>query len=262
MQWSWQIAYMSYVVTMDDRGAIFREPPRLDADQPLNPRVEGPSNRPPCGRGGTVSEAYGSVLGEEGVCGENRTDAETRAGVPSLRRGGSVTVRYRVVRAILGCKEEREELGGTFEGGPSSGGNDMSPQRVPSDYMLGDEEFQMRGFVIGGMQFNRNDRGVQVASGGRNPGGGGVYGALVNLGRISVAQAEFYYGGTEDHSEWLWNMKWRGRLRRFRMPPELAGSGGGSRLEAACSNSESGGGGGCGGAGGLDLSGLEGVIVH
>lgn len=262
MQWSWQIAYWSYTVSMDDEGRIFRTPRAPDtAAGPINPRMEGPSNRPPCGRGGSVATTYDpTAAGPTGVCGDDVAEAEVRAGVPTLRRGGSVVVRYRTVQAILGCKEEREELSGGFDGGPS-GGNDMSPQRVPRDLMLGDEEFQMRGVVIGGMQFNRNDRGVQIATGGRNPGGAGVYSAIVNLGRLSLAQAEFFYDGSEDHSQWLWNMKWRGRLRRFRMPPELGGSDGGSRLEAACSNSDTGGG-GCSGAGGLDLSGLENVIVH
>jgi hypothetical protein len=42
-------------------------------------------------------------------------------------------------------------------------------------------------------------------------------GLVSALRRFSVAQAEYFFEGRVDRSEWMWNMNWRGRFKRFRL---------------------------------------------
>ncbi len=85
---------------------------------------------------------------------------------------------------------------------------------------LGHEEFQYRAYGIGRdpqlRQWQRGEKGVRVAQGGRAKGRNPAHGAHV-LGRVGFAQAEYYFDGVEHRAEWLWKQKWRGRLRRFRV---------------------------------------------
>lgn len=41
-----------------------------------------------------------------------------------------------------------------------------------------------------------------------------------NVGRVAVAQAEFYFDGDVEPSELMWQMKWTARLRHFRLPSQ------------------------------------------
>jgi hypothetical protein len=38
------------------------------------------------------------------------------------------------------------------------------------------------------------------------------------LGNLGVAQAEYFYDAADGRGEWMWNMNWRARLTRFRLP--------------------------------------------
>jgi len=40
---------------------------------------------------------------------------------------------------------------------------------------------------------------------------------------LCTAQAEYYYEGTENIDEWMWNQRWRARLRRVQFGP-MAGA--------------------------------------
>ena len=51
------------------------------------------------------------------------------------------------------------------------------------------------------------------------------------LGAYAVAQAEYFYDGTDDRGDWMWNMKWRARLRKVRLPVQA----GTDAIFAACS---------------------------
>ncbi len=139
-------------------------------------------------------------------------------------------------------------LAGTFSSHFCGEGRDKA-QRVIEDAELGDENFQLRAFMIGEPPFSRAEEGVRVAAWGQED-RSAVIDTLRELGRVSFAQAEFYYAdGDADRREWMWHMQWRARLRRFRAPEDLGGIG------SIC-----GGGSGCGALGGL--SGVSDVVVH
>jgi hypothetical protein len=257
--YTYQVAEMVVDVTKHEGrlmvGSIWREDPDYRG---TNPHVER-SATPLCGLNGTVDTAYGAGTDEDPLCQTPRDRIEARASLEGLLEGQTVQIKVRRVIRMLGCKDPS----GGPDLNPSSdftpGGNDESPQRVRNGLRLGDDEFQIRGFVVGTTDWDREYRGVQAANQWRDSGGAtNTFRSMAQMGRISVAQAEFYYAGSEtDPGEWLWHMSWRARLRRFRMPPELAGSGGDSALKTACGSGES-----CNSIGGLDLSFLERVIIH
>jgi hypothetical protein len=103
-----------------------------------------------------------------------------------------------------------------------------------SPVWLGHEEFQYRGYTVGrdphGGHWQTGERGIRVAQGGRPAGRNSSYKAHA-VGRIGLAQSEYYFAGTEDRSEWLWKQRWRARLRRFRVSREWVPSG----ITSACS---------------------------
>jgi len=154
------------------------------------------------------------------------------------------------------CDEEDPETGSvTAPEGSSGGGDDKGPKKVKEDCHLGDECFQVRALMIGTPGYEKTMKGVQIANWGRENGAGSTYTQLAELGRGSLAQAEFYWhkegkDGQEMPEEWMWEMNWRARLRRFRIPAD-------SLLGEACS----GGGGFCDALmGSADM--VNSVVVH
>lgn len=85
---------------------------------------------------------------------------------------------------------------------------------------LGHEEFQYRAYGIGRSpheaHWAHGEKGMRLAQGGGHRGRNAIRAGHA-LGRISLAQSEYYFDGDEDKVEWLWKQKWRGRLRRFRV---------------------------------------------
>ena len=104
---------------------------------------------------------------------------------------------------------------------------------------LGHEEFQYRAYAIGGDprggRWETGERGIRTAQGGAPPSRSRVYDAHV-LGRVALAQSEFYFDGANDKSEWLWKQRWRSRLRRFRVSRDWIPSG----IISACSSASGG----------------------
>jgi hypothetical protein len=102
-----------------------------------------------------------------------------------------------------------------------------------SEVWLGHEEFQYRAYGFGrdpgDQRWQTAEHGLRVAQGGRDEGRDAAY-HLHTLGRLGFAQAEYYFDGVQDRSEWLWKQKWRARLRRFRVTKRLLPSG----MRAAC----------------------------
>lgn len=136
------------------------------------------------------------------------------------------------------CSDEDPESGGvTSPEGSSSGSDDKAPKKVKDDCNLGDECFQLRAIMIGTPGYEKTMKGVQIANWGRESDAGSTYTTLAELGRGSLAQAEFYWDkegedAQEMREEWMWEMNWRARLRRFRVPMdsilgEACGAGGG-----------------------------------
>jgi hypothetical protein len=85
---------------------------------------------------------------------------------------------------------------------------------------LGHEEFQYRGYTLGqepnGDHWRAGERGVRMAQGGGAAGRNASY-AAHTIGRVGLAQSEYYFDGAEERSEWMWKQRWRARLRRFRL---------------------------------------------
>jgi hypothetical protein len=121
-----------------------------------------------------------------------------------------------------------------------------SPRRVIENradgtiVWLGHEEFQYRAYDIGRSphenHWQHGEQGIRVAQGGNSAGRNADHDAHV-AGRIGFAQAEYYFNGTEDKSEWLWKQRWRARLRRFRISRAWIPSG----ILSACSSARGGG---------------------
>ena len=99
---------------------------------------------------------------------------------------------------------------------------------------LGHEEFQYRGYTIGHDphegRWQTGERGIRVAQGGADEGRDRFHASHV-LGRVGLAQSEYYFDGREDRDEWLWRQRWRARLRRFRISRDWIPTG----ITGACS---------------------------
>lgn len=152
---------------------------------------------------------------------------------------------------------------------------DMNPQKVIEGLRSGDGEFQLRAAVYGRDRASALEH--LVAMDGRKPvasdelpgfcGGasdedtegdgtaeGGLFGSARILGRLAVAQAEYYFAGTEPPELMMWRMKWTARLRRFRLEgregEEESGDGGNDSNSAGGSAFD-----------GL-FGGLDGLVAH
>jgi len=211
--------------------------------------------------GGLAASAGSAVYG--GVCGGGGA-----AGAADLIEGavGTITESAREAAgcnadppldpAPEGCDAEAPAAGGvSAPEGSSSGSDGKGPKKVKADCHLGDECFQVRALMVGTPGYEKTMKGVQIANWGRENGAGSTYTQLAELGRGSLAQAEFYWhkegkDGQEMPEEWMWEMNWRARLRRFRIPAD-------SLLGEACS----GGGGFCDALmGSADM--VNSVVVH
>lgn len=209
--------------------------------------------------GGLAATAGSAVYG--GVCGGGGGEAATEL------IEGAVGRLTESAREEAGCNEdeppdpdaceaETPETGGvSAPEGSSSGGDDKGPKKVKEDCHLGDECFQLRALMIGTPGYEKTMKGVQIANWGRENDAGSTYTQLAELGRGSFAQAEFYWhkegkDAQETPEDWMWEMNWRARLRRFRIPAD-------SLLGDACS----GGGGFCDALmGSADM--VNSVVVH
>ncbi len=151
--------------------------------------------------------------------------------VPTLlpARGTGIEVSLTEVTNILGCRREVEE-DIPIETGDSAdrdGSNGKAPKVLESGVELGDENFQIRALVQGEAAGREASSIVRLAlwdaEDTKNP-----VGKLGRFGSFSVAGAEYFYDGDHgdehDRTAWMWNMKWRARLRRFALPESDAGN--------------------------------------
>jgi hypothetical protein len=135
-------------------------------------------------------------------------------------RGTVQRVEFREVTHILSCKRTVEEDIPIDAGEPASTSSDCSkcPKAVASDVSLGDDNFQIRAVTQGAQQSLQASRVVRLALW-DEPDPENPLEKLKRFGGFSVAQAEYYYdGGPGERDAWMWNMSWRARLRRFRLP--------------------------------------------
>lgn len=173
----------------------------------------------------------------------SRADALSRVRSGSFSKASEV----QLVSEVFSCIETKET---TFPPPTLSGAPDASsrkpPQRVKCrtpagtgcrDWVeLGDEDFQLRAFAFGEATPNLGERGVGIATWGNSDAADGFSDTIAEVGRISVAQAEFYWAGDagEPRIEWMWHMSWRARLRRVRLPRNV------SSLSSACTGQSGG----------------------
>ena len=94
--------------------------------------------------------------------------------------------------------------------------------RVKRGANLGDENFQFHTLMVGTPPYglgndNAHAERVSVGTWGNEAAdSGGKWGALQQLSRFAVAQGEFLFDADEPREDWLWELRWRARLRRFR----------------------------------------------
>ncbi|MFT3774693.1 MAG: hypothetical protein QM820_55790 [Minicystis sp.] len=137
---------------------------------------------------------------------------------------------------IEGCRSSAENIeiqqGIAENGGSQFDGNDKRAKELYYKAKNGDEYFQVYGFVMGDNEaMHGNDKRVETAAWDRARVETGKIENL--LEKISFSQAEFYFDQVERGKlEWdkykddaLWNMRWRARLRRFRLPTSNVGAG-------------------------------------
>ncbi|MEM9192246.1 MAG: hypothetical protein AAGF12_23940 [Myxococcota bacterium] len=106
---------------------------------------------------------------------------------------------------------------------------DPLPQKVTNGVQLGDDEFQFRAGVMANsdeMPFDSNDERVSIALWETTAEDVNDPLQIRTFAQFGLAQSEFYYDEETDRDEWMWDMKWRARLRRF----NLGGSGGGGGI--------------------------------
>ncbi len=109
------------------------------------------------------------------------------------------------------------------------------PQRVEGGVNLGDDEFQYRSVVVGAPPYglgddNRHDERVAIATYGRETDADSPLDSLAQLHRFSFAQSEYYYDGQTDRENWMWDLMWKARLRRFRASGSICSGGFGGAI--------------------------------
>jgi hypothetical protein len=204
----------------------FGEPRRLE------------ESRPPCGPREVfpiVAEGYDRVVRDGTDVSEIRpvcsTDHAPFAPLHPARKGERFRVEYEEVTHILGCvTEARETVDVSDAESGGDGGDGKSPQRLSADVRLGSEDFQIRSFVRADLERLAARRLVRLSLWGE-PDPDNPLSALRRFSNVGFAAAEYFYDGSETREAWMWNMKWRARLVRFRLPVE---SGALDRLRDVC----------------------------
>ena len=201
------------------RAAVSYETPiyRTEGSQPC-----GSSSQPPL-----VSSDYNPVVRNSDdvkevlpVC---SNESSLTAANPFWDRTQPHYVRVTEVRHILGCQREENVPVDLSGGQPASksGGDDKAPKRMEQNIKRWGEDFQIRAFLYADFGTDSADRIVKLSLWNRTA-PSEPNAVLTELGKFSVAQAEYFYNGAEGTTDWMWQMKWRARLRRFRMPEDAS----------------------------------------
>jgi hypothetical protein len=171
----------------------------------------------PCGPMGEVSDDYNvTVHADEGSDIVSPVCSKEGAPPPFVlgESGTVITVEIEEVTHILGCARH-ETIPVAVDSEQAEGGEDRSPKRVVSGLSQGSEEFQVRAVAVGSPNSSGIAAAVRLALWGHEAGDSGVE-RLRAFGGYGVAQAEFFYDEAGSDDAWLWNMKWRARITRFR----------------------------------------------
>ena len=160
---------------------------------------------------------------------------------PPLYGGNTLEVEHTQVLRIFQCREvfkERHDLSGEAGAlGAKDENNEMAPQLIAEGAKLGEDPFQIRAVVVGELPSTSPKPMLSQLSSEEakdNDDEMAVWKTANQLGRISVAQAEFYFDDASASADsYLWAMKWTARLRPFRLPlEEPAEQGSGDVIDA------------------------------
>jgi hypothetical protein len=132
--------------------------------------------------------------------------------------GASLPVDFVEVTHILGCQKE-ETVTVTLDGEPigDRDQNGKAPKRVARGLELGDEPFQLRAVVVAADADEGLARALRVPLWGHDAPPLAIADRIARFGSFSFAQAEYYYDGSTERDAWMWTMRWKARLRVFRM---------------------------------------------
>jgi len=199
---------------------------------PKTPKYSTSNDHPPCGSSNmhpTIAEGYNKTVRKHDdvtevipVC-SNEEPPTTLFGAKG-GPGTTITVKYTEVLQILGCKRhETKDIDLKDSSQVSDSGSDKAPKKVQEKdgdgnaVALGDENFQLRAILHSDVPSGVPEKVMQLAlwnqAAPENP-----LSAVRSLGNFSIAEAEYFYDGAESRSEWMWNMNWRARFTRFRLP--------------------------------------------
>lgn len=171
-------------------------------------------------------------------------------------KGETHVVAFTEVLRVFGCQEKIKR---TYElsdeaqkshvsESSASEQNKKVPQLLLPGVRLGEKDFQLRAVVFGRPLPPGPEGVLDVAAWGAGPeyaAEAKAWNAVRQLGQLSIAQAEFYYAVENpeipETAEFMWNMRWQARLRRFRIPEAQSSNGNAVQplqLREACKNFE------------------------
>lgn len=174
-----------------------------------------------CGDSGSGG---GTVVDQEQTIKEQCEEAKKQYDEANKNNKGKKD--FDIDKCIDDAKKKLKTGGGTMGG--STG--DKTSKMIYEPAVNGDDYFQVYGFVLGDNEAMRqnSDKRVEMPAWGK---------AKIqpntltdNLEKVGFAEAEFYYDQVntkklawDDYKDdALWNMRWRARLRRFRLPTAMA----------------------------------------
>jgi hypothetical protein len=167
-------------------------------------------------------------------------------GLPNIGQPERFTREHLEVKQVLSCGQyvpgrtitvgaiDMDDLsGGDGQANDSGDGGNRNPFRFEKGHMLGTSDMQIRSLVIGQSirdttPTQNSDRVVESARWDYPESGQANFlNTARQWGRLTTAQAEYYFDGTglkqdnfanlNKQRDWMWVMGWTARLRRFRL---------------------------------------------
>jgi hypothetical protein len=142
------------------------------------------------------------------------------------REGETASIEHIEVTRFFGCTETIQheyDLSKYQKNRITSKDDDTGRKRVPQALQkgakLGSEAFQLRAIVLGNLPRHVPEKILEVAT--WKSAEPTLSSTARELGQLSFAQAEYYFDvkdRNEDPGNFMWKMRWKARLRRFRLP--------------------------------------------
>ncbi|MFI5308871.1 MAG: hypothetical protein ACHQ53_16050 [Polyangiales bacterium] len=148
--------------------------------------------------------------------------------------GQTLDVEQTEITRLFGCSQKVErhyDLGAhakdRLHADDDGTGSKKVPQVMAKGVELGEDDFQLRAAALGALPSGAYSRVLQTATWkAEDPNAVSVWSTARQLGRISLAQAEYFYAvedpKADEAESYMWNMRWQARLRRFRLPTKNA----------------------------------------